>query len=153
MENYLDTREHGDLMISLRPRASDWENAWKANNQAHPLVPAWRFLGVGIGVGSVETSVAYYAALGFDPVGAPVTDDRMGTRSQAVRVGPLAFEFFEATTDHSVYADSLAKRGDGVNDLAFAVSDLDAEAARLEARGVELLSRPRTEVRLLRHPR
>ena len=36
VENYLDTRTHGDLMISLRPPATDWEKAWKANNEAHP---------------------------------------------------------------------------------------------------------------------
>ena len=26
IENYIDTRRHGDLMISLRPPADDWEN-------------------------------------------------------------------------------------------------------------------------------
>jgi len=37
-ENYLDTREHGDVMISLRPPADEWEIAWRENNKSHPLV-------------------------------------------------------------------------------------------------------------------
>lgn len=141
VENYLDTRAHGDLMISLRPPASDWEKAWKANNEAHPLVADWRFLGVGLGVDSVDASVAYYESLGFAAIGGAVEDRELGTRSRAVRVGPLMFEFFEAMDDDSVYADSLARRSEGVNDIAFEVADLEAEQARLAARGAEVLRR------------
>lgn len=141
VENYLDTRTHGDLMISLRPPATEWENAWKANNEAHPLVSDWTFLGIGMGVGSVDASISYYADLGFEAISEAVTDDSIGARSRAVQVGPLAFEFFEATNADSVYTDSLAKRGDGVNDIAFAVADLDAELERLSRRGVALLRR------------
>ena len=65
VENYLDTREHGDLMISLRPPATDWEKAWKAHNEAHPLVPRWRFLGVGLGVLSVDASVRLLRVVGI----------------------------------------------------------------------------------------
>ena len=141
MENYLDTREHGDLMISLRPPATDWEKAWKANNEAHPLVPGWRFLGVGLGVHSVDASVAYYESLGFRAVREATVDAQLGIRSRAVRVGPLVFEFSEATDDDSTCADSLARRGEGVNDIALEVCDLEAEQAGLLARGAELLRR------------
>ncbi len=141
VENYLDTRTHGDLMISLRPPASAWENAWKANNEAHPLVPRWRFLGLGLGVSSCADSVSYYDSLGFPASEDARTDDVLGVRSQSVKVGPLRFEFCEATGSDSVYAASLARRGDGVNDLIFEVADLDAEEQRLRARGVEVLRR------------
>ena len=56
VENYLDTRQHGDLMISLRPPPTDWERAWKANNEAHPLVPRWQFLGLGIAVAELDAT-------------------------------------------------------------------------------------------------
>ncbi|MBW2269942.1 MAG: VOC family protein [Deltaproteobacteria bacterium] len=140
-ENYLDTREHGDLMISLRPPSTEWEKAWKANNEAHPLVQGWRFLGVGLGVDSADASVAYYESLGFRAVGEATEDAQLAIRSRAVRVGPLVLEFSEATDDDSICADSLARRGEGVNDIAFEVVDLEAEQARLLARGAELLRR------------
>ncbi|MEE2913582.1 MAG: VOC family protein [Pseudomonadota bacterium] len=141
VENYLDTRKHGDLMISLRPPPTDWERAWKANNQAHPLVPQWKFLGLGVAVADLDATVAYYATMGFEAVSDPMTDTILGTRRQGVQVGPLTFEFSEALSDNSVVADSLSKRGDGVNDLGFGVTDLDAETQRLEAKGVTTLRR------------
>ena len=36
IENYIDTRLHGDLMISLRPSGDDWEKSWRKNNESHP---------------------------------------------------------------------------------------------------------------------
>ena len=85
--------------------------------------------------------MAYYATMGFEAVSDPMTDTILGTRRQGVQVGPLTFEFSEALSDNSVVADSLSKRGDGVNDLGFGVTDLDAETQRLEAKGVTTLRR------------
>tara|TARA_B100000676_G_scaffold257231_1_gene264913 strand:- start:424 stop:1380 length:957 start_codon:yes stop_codon:yes gene_type:complete len=141
VENYLDTRNHGDVMISLRPPATPWEKAWKANNEAHPLVRDWSFLGLGIAVADVDASVAYYEGLGFQANGDAAEDTALGSRRRAVRVGPLSFEFAEALADGSICADSLALRGDGVSDLGFAVADLAAEETRLEARGARVLRR------------
>ncbi|MEM6999922.1 MAG: VOC family protein [Pseudomonadota bacterium] len=141
VENYLDTRRHGDVMLSLRPPPTDWERAWKANNEAHPLVRPWRFLGLGIGVAELEASVSYYEGLGFQASTELRQDQALKTRSQAVTVGPLQFEFSTALSQASVYSDSLSLRGDGVNDLGFEVEDLDAEIAHLTARGVTVLGR------------
>ena len=140
VENYLDTRRHGDLMISLRPPATNWEKAWKANNESHPLVNPWRFLGVGIGVKDLAATVAYYADIGFPEATEAVSDAEIGGVRQSVAVGPLTFDFFTATSDTSVYAASIGLRGDGVNDLAFAVTDLAEETDRLQAKGVNCLA-------------
>ncbi|MEC7076750.1 MAG: hypothetical protein VXX02_10220 [Pseudomonadota bacterium] len=139
VENYLDTRTHGDLMISLRPPATDWEKAWKANNEAHPLVNPWRFLGVGIGVKDLAATVAYYADIGFPEATAEITDEAIGSVSQSVSVGPISFDFFAAASDASIYSQSLELRGDGVNDISFAVADLEYETARLQEKGVAWL--------------
>ena len=138
VENYLDTRAHGDLMISLRPSAGDWEKTWKENNKSHPLVSDWCFQGVGIGVQNLDDTIAYYAAMGFEKASEAVKDAGLGTRSRSVVVGPLLFYFFEALGVDSVYAESLAKRGDGVNDLVFSVASVDRETAKLESKGVRL---------------
>ena len=145
VENYLDTRKHGDLMLSLRPPPTAWERAWKANNEAHPLVPAWRFRGLGIGVTNVDNSVAFYEDMGFEALGDATEDISLGIRCRSVKVGPLTFEFAEALGDDNVLADSLARRGDGVNDIGFAVDDLEAEQARLQARGATILRKSADE--------
>lgn len=141
VENYLDTRAHGDVMISLRPPASDWEKTWKKNNESHPLVSDWTFRGIGIGVQDLEETIAYYAAIGFGKTSEEMIDLYLGTRGRSVSVGPLLFHFFEALGDDSVYAESLTKRGDGVNDLVFSVSSVDTEIAKLESKGVLLHGR------------
>ena len=38
VENYLDSRRVGDIMISLRPPASDWEKEWKKNNESKKYI-------------------------------------------------------------------------------------------------------------------
>ncbi|MCP4750794.1 MAG: hypothetical protein GY866_07870, partial [Proteobacteria bacterium] len=54
VENFIDTRKFGDVIVSLRPPASDWEKAWRANNMAHPLVSDWKYRGVGVAVEDLE---------------------------------------------------------------------------------------------------
>ena len=60
-------------------------------------------------------------------------------RSRSVKVGPLDFNFSEAVCETSICSDSLAKRGDGVNDLSFSVASLAEERGKLESKGVELV--------------
>ena len=139
VENYLDTRAHGDLMISLRPLASEWERAWKNNNESHPLVNDWCFKGVGVGVQDLDSTIEYYARMGFEDVSEERSDVLLGARSKAVKIGPLIFDFHEVSGENSIYQESIITRGDGVNDLIFSVPSLEEEAAVLESKGVELL--------------
>lgn len=137
VENYLDSRRHGDLMLSLRPPASDWENMWKANNETHPLVNDWHFKGVGIAVHSLDQAIDYYGELGFVAVHKPQLDEQFAMRWQSVRVGPLAFDFCEPDTPDSLCAQVLEQRGEGVFDLRFMCDELAAEQTRLTARGLQ----------------
>lgn len=139
VENYLDSRQQGDLMISLRPPASDWEKVWKANNEAHPLVNDWQFVGVGIAVQSLTDAVAYYAKLGFDVADEPSVDDGLGIKRQDVQVGPLRFEFCESLGADSYCGDAFQQRGEGVFELKFKVADISAEQRRLADRDVDQL--------------
>ena len=138
VENYLDSRRFGDLMISLRPPASDWENGWKANNEAHPLVNNWKFLGVGIAVTSVSQAVDYYDSLGFVSADDVSNDEQFAMRRQCVKVGPVTFEFCEPLADDSICAEVLQHRGEGVFNIRFHVSDLDADKQRLHERGLDI---------------
>ena len=140
VENYLDTRAHGDLMISLRPPASQWERAWRENNEQHPLVNDWKFLGLGIGVFSVSETISYYENLGFSACSDLFTDKTCGLLYQAVKVGPVKFVFCETLGKASIIADSLARRGEGVSTLVFEVADLELELGKLQEHGTPVFA-------------
>ncbi len=136
VENYLDTRLHGDLMISLRPPASDWEKAWKMNNLSHPLVNDWKFRGVGIAVSNLAETIEYYQSLGFPTNAKRQIDQHLGRFHQHIKAGPVTFEFCEPLGKNSLCAESLESRGEGVFELIFEVSDLKAAAHRLKDHGL-----------------
>ena len=139
IENYLDTRKFGDVMISLRPGVSDWEKKWRENNLNHPLVNGWRFLGVGILVEDLEKASNYYFDLGFlkNPNQKNINYSELD--SYQTKVGPIIFEFFEPSASNPIYQKALVERGEGIADLIFLVDDLNAEIKKLLSKGVSLL--------------
>jgi methylmalonyl-CoA/ethylmalonyl-CoA epimerase len=161
IENYLDTRRFGDIIISFRPPAADWEKAWKANNLAYPLVSDWQFRGVGVAVRDLDKTVEYYQSLGFEDVQPEVLvdsstcsefqsygkspDSTTRSRTRRVQVGPLQYEFVQPLEGETVHAESLEKRGEGIDNLAFTVDDLEAETAKLVERGVDVVLSARAE--------
>lgn len=55
------------------------------------------------------------------------------------RVGKIDFELMEPTADTSVIADFLAKRGEGLHHIAFAVDDITDTMATLGHKGVRFV--------------
>ena len=154
IENYLDTRDHGDVIISFRPPAGDWERQWKQNNLADSRVNDWQFRGVGVPVRDLDKTIEYYQFLGFSAqeesvlasgscpsftVGSREPESPIEVRSRKVAVGPLLYDFVQPVEGDSIYTESLARRGDGINSIDFTVSDLEAEKARLSDRGAAVL--------------
>ena len=123
VENYIDTRLHGDLMISLRPPADSWEKSWRKNNESHPLVNKWKFLGLGICVNDLESASGYYSKLGYETIEEKKVRKEWKINSQEFYVSNVLFELIQAEKD-SIYRNSLAQRGDGVAEMIFQVSDL-----------------------------
>ena len=139
IENYLDTRKYGDVMISLRPTSSAWENKWKENNLNHPLTNNWSFLGVGIPIKDLKNTFDYYLDLGFSEIPNPKNINYPNLQSNQVKVGPIIFEFFEPSESHPIHNEILMERGEGISDLVFLVDDLEAEKIKLLNRGTNLL--------------
>ena len=131
VENYIDTRLHGDLMISLRPPADTWEKSWRKNNESHPLVNKWKFLGLGICVNDLESASGYYSKLGYKTIEEKKVRKEWKITSQEFYVSNVLFELIQAEKD-SIYRNSLAQRGDGVAEMIFQVSDLKTEIDRDE---------------------
>ncbi|MEE8374193.1 MAG: VOC family protein [Dehalococcoidia bacterium] len=151
IENYLDTREFGSLILSLRCPQRKWEKAWKAHNLAHPLLSDWRFYGVGVAVRDLDKAVGYYQSLGIAALGPEIMLDSSaleggsvsGTtvraRTRTAQIGPVAYEFVQPLDGEAVYRESLGSRGEGVSDLAFTVDDLERETAKLDERAVPVV--------------
>ena len=140
VENYLDTRRYGDLMISLRPPMGNWEKTWKENNLAHPLVSDWKFKGLGIAVSDIESASNYYRDLNFSETTSLLENKSLNTKYQQFNIGGVLFELIEPLTTESIYQDSLKLRGDGVAEIIFAVDDLNMEVKKLQSKGVNLMS-------------
>ena len=139
IENYLDTRKFGDVMISLRPNASNWENTWKENNLNHPLVSNWKLLGLGIVVENVEKASDYYLELGFPLNPILKKYEFPNILSSQIGVGSIVFEFLEPTNRSSIYQDCYDNRGEGLADFIYLVDDLKGEIEKLTKNGVNLI--------------
>ena len=139
IENYLDTRKFGDVMISLRPPASEWEKAWRENNISHPLVRDWKISGVGILVEDIELATEYYLDLGFSLEGTAKEYEALNVKSNQLKIGPLVFELLESTSKDSIYHDCFVNRGEGIADIMFLVEDINIEIENLVKKGVNLL--------------
>ena len=138
VENYIDTRLHGDLMISLRPPADEWEKSWRRNNESHPLVNKWKFLGLGVCVKDINTASNYYSHLGFEKLSEIEDFKDWKISSQRFFQSGVIFELIEAE-QKSIYLDSFEKRGDGVAEITFSVTDLIREIDLLGKKNVETL--------------
>lgn len=138
IENYIDTRLHGDLMISLRPSADDWEKSWRKNNESHPMVNDWSFLGLGICVDDLESASAYYSHLGYGQLNEIQDRKEWGVSFQEYSVNKILLELMQAE-EGTIYSNSLEQRGEGVAELIFEVSDLKKEIDRLVSKGTEIL--------------
>lgn len=95
---------------------------------------------IGIAVADLEKSIPTYTAL----LGAPpykqehVESEKVQTAF--FRNGPNKIELLQGTDPEGVIPQFVAKKGEGIHHIAFAVADIRAEMKRLEAAGFRLLN-------------
>ena len=93
---------------------------------------------IGIAVRSIETARIYEdLGLLIDHV---ETVASQGVKTAFLSVGDSRLELLEPTGDASPVAKFIEKRGEGVHHLCFRVDDIDAELARLKAKGYRLIN-------------
>ena len=102
---------------------------------------AYKIDHLGIAVDSIDDALAVYRALGL------VEEKREEVPGQKVvaaflPVGESRIELLEPTSPDSPVAKFLAKRGEGIHHVCFAVPDLDAALADLASKGFRLIHRP-----------
>ena len=94
---------------------------------------------LGIAVKSLAAAKAVYQKLGMNISPEELVEAEQ-VRVVMVPVGESRLELLEATSDNSVIAKFIAKRGEGLHHVSLRVPDLIAAVARLKKDGVRLVS-------------
>lgn len=94
---------------------------------------------LGIAVRSLADAKAIYEKLGLALSPAEVVPGE-NVRVLMVLVGETRLELLEPTSDDSVIAKFIAKRGEGLHHISIRVPDLNAAVQKLKSGGTRLVS-------------
>ncbi|MCK5891072.1 MAG: methylmalonyl-CoA epimerase [Aeromicrobium sp.] len=109
-----------------------------------PLVPAHLLIAidhVGIAVPDLDEAITFYSSLfGLESVHEE-TNEEQGVREAMLAVGDSGsfIQLLSPLSPDTTIGKFLAKNGQGIQQLAYRVSDLDAVSATLRERGARLL--------------
>jgi methylmalonyl-CoA epimerase len=94
---------------------------------------------LGVAVRSVAAAKKFYELLGLPVLGEEVVEHER-VRVAMVPLGESRIELLEPTSDDSVIARFIAKRGEGLHHVALSVPDIAAAIDRLKREGVRFVS-------------
>lgn len=94
---------------------------------------------IGIAVKDLSLSVPLFSKLLNTPCYKTELVENESVNTAFFNVGHSKIELLESTDPEGVIAKYLEKRGEGLHHIAFEVSDIEAEMARLKAEGFTLL--------------
>lgn len=94
---------------------------------------------LGIAVKSLAEARKFYESLGMTVLREEVVEHEK-VRAAMVPVGESRIELLEATSEDSVIARFIAKRGEGLHHIALSVPDLAATVEQLKRNGTRLIS-------------
>lgn len=95
---------------------------------------------IGIAVKNINESNTLFEKLFGEPHYKIEDVESEGVKTSFFQVGPNKIELLEATNEDSPIAKFMAKKGEGVHHIAFAVKDINAEIARLKKEGFIVLN-------------
>jgi len=95
---------------------------------------------IGIAVKNLEKSNQLFAALFGEKHYKTEEVLSEGVKTSFFKTGPNKIELLEATNPESPIAKFIAKKGEGIHHIAFAVTDIIAEIARLKKEGFTVLN-------------
>jgi methylmalonyl-CoA/ethylmalonyl-CoA epimerase len=97
---------------------------------------------IGIAVADIETSIAMYTGAFGLRLGQVEEIGEQGIRAHHLQVGETRIELLEPLDEDSPIGRFLARHGQGIHHIAFAVDDFDAERTRMIASGLESIGEP-----------
>jgi methylmalonyl-CoA/ethylmalonyl-CoA epimerase len=95
---------------------------------------------IGIAVKDLETTNQLYAALLGAPHYKTEAVESEGVNTSFFKSGSNKIELLEATSPESPIAKFIAKKGEGLHHIAFAVTDIQSEIKRLKKEGFIVLN-------------
>ena len=111
---------------------------------------------IGIAVKNLDETLAFYRqVMGLEVSSSEVFN---GMKVAFLRIGDSELELLEDTTPDGAIARHIAKRGEGMQHVAYRVADIEQALQEMRAKGVELIDeRPRLGARHARiaflHPK
>ena len=94
---------------------------------------------LGIAVKSLAEAKKLYRAMGFD-IGHEEVVEHEKVRTAMIPTGESRIELLEATSEDSVIAKFIGKRGEGLHHVALRVDDIYGTFRKLQEKGVRLIS-------------
>ena len=94
---------------------------------------------IGIAVASLEQSIPIYEKLLNTPCYKIEEVASEGVKTAFFKIGESKIELLEATNTESPIAKFIEKRGMGMHHIAYDVSDIDTEIARLQEAGFAMI--------------
>ena len=94
---------------------------------------------VGFAVRDLDEAVAFYGRAFGLPLLHEEVNEEQGVREAMVGIGDSAIQLLAPLRPDSPIGKFLDRNGEGIQQVAFRVSDIDAAAERLRAAGLRLL--------------
>lgn len=94
---------------------------------------------VGIAVNDLDEALARHVGLyGGEPLYRELVESQ-GVEEVMIPLGGTSIQLLQPTSEDSPVGRFLAKRGEGLHHIAYAVADIDVAMAHLQSEGVELI--------------
>lgn len=95
---------------------------------------------IGIAVKNLDEANKIYEQLLGTPPYKMETVDNEGVNTSFFKTGESKVELLQATKDESAIAKFIAKKGEGIHHIAFAVKDIHKEIKRLKEDGYTIIN-------------
>tara|TARA_Y100000739_G_scaffold132554_1_gene114223 strand:- start:211 stop:615 length:405 start_codon:yes stop_codon:yes gene_type:complete len=95
---------------------------------------------IGIAVKNLDEANKIYEQLLGTPPYKMETVDSEGVNTSFFKTGESKVELLQATKDESAIAKFIAKKGEGIHHIAFAVKDIQKEINRLKKGGYTIIN-------------
>ncbi len=100
----------------------------------------WNFHHIGVIVRDMDEAVRYYESLGMFTFQAEFGGGAGRARLRLAEIGPNRIELIAPSPGPPIFKEFLDAKGEGIHHIAFTVDSLDAEIAKLTAKGIPVIS-------------
>ncbi len=95
---------------------------------------------IGIATNSIEGALPFWEALGFESSDGGVVEDQGVTIRYLVNESDTRIELLEPTGSETPVGKFIQKRGEGIQQLAISVEDIESTIERLIEMGVRMIN-------------